>query len=235
MYEHKGFIALLRFAHACGHERDTPRRWQPGVSGREERRKTGTPKPVYYSKRRLVLPLAAALSNRRKEAGPRGAQIAHRLPRYFLAGFIRGQPSSADNAVDRFCRPRVPSTLLFSREIAALIHKCNAAGFYRFQAASSPSTATTVLNNQICRLNSWIGKTTVFRNSVSSLARLSVGTLGFNMYLFLTAGDVEQERYFNLSCFELHLICVTRLRCFNICGWRFYDGWRCAFPGVHRL
>lgn len=76
MYEHKGFIALLRFAY--------PR--SSGSTGyrNEERRKTGTPKPVYYSKRGLVL--RTRLSRRKKPAEPA----------YFLPGFIRGQ-ATTDN------------------------------------------------------------------------------------------------------------------------------------------
>lgn len=76
MYEHKGFIALLRFAY--------PR--SSGSTGyrNEERRKTGTPKPVYYSKRGLVL--RTRLGRRKKPAEPA----------YFLPGFIRGQ-ATTDN------------------------------------------------------------------------------------------------------------------------------------------
>lgn len=93
-------------ARAGARESSIPPLVRPGVSRREERRKTGTPKPVYYSKRRLVLPRD---SRAKKEAwAERNAALQD-----FLAGFIRGQPSAADNAADRFCRPQVPSTLLF--------------------------------------------------------------------------------------------------------------------------
>lgn len=105
MYEHKGFIALLRFAY--------PR--SSGSTGyrNEERRKTGTPKPVYYSKRGLVL--RTRLSRRKKPAEPA----------YFLPGFIRGQATtdntnrafvgyqSCDVFVDEHCFRLMSLFLLF--------------------------------------------------------------------------------------------------------------------------